>query len=572
MANKSRRSVKYAMVSVLAVGASVSAQRQAPPRPVAARASTAVTPVTEQDLLAGLKDPTKWLTFSGDFNGQRHSPLKELTSKNVSGLLPQWVFQTDVPGFPGRGIEVTPIVVDGVMYVTGNSNEAWALDARTGSVLWQYKRTLPLNFSAFVCCGPVNRGFGILGDRLFMGTLDAHLVALDRRNGSVLWDVAVGDITKANAITLSPLVVKGKVIVGVAGGDFSSRGYVDAYDATTGERAWRFYTVPAPGEPGSDSWPNEEVAMRGGGAVWVTGSYDPAANLLYFGTGNPNPDYYGDDRKGDNLYTCSLIALDADTGKLRWHYQFTPHDLHDWDSAHVPVLADLTIRGQQRKVVMVANRNGFFYTLDRLTGELLVAKPFINTNWAREVGRDGRPIVLDELGTPEKCLPDNHGGTNFQPPSFDPVSGLFFVTAHETCAVWEPRKPTPPVKMGARVPSGGRRLVEGKDQYAALRAIDPTTGERKWEHAYHPYPSSVSLDLCGGVMTTASGLVFTGDNDGLFHAFEAATGKELWKYQTGAPIWGSAPITYMLDGRQWVVTTSGLSLLAFALPSASRTQ
>jgi alcohol dehydrogenase (cytochrome c) len=307
--------------------------------------------------------------------------------------------------------------------------------------------------------------------------------------------------------------------------------------------------------------------MRGGGAAWVTGSYDPALNLVFYGTGNPNPDYYGDDRAGDNLYTCSLLALDADTGKLRWHFQFTPHDIHDWDSAHVPVQAEVTIGGQRRRVVMVANRNGFFYTLDRETGKLLVARTFIDTsNWAKEIGPDGRPIVLDNVGTVEKCLPDNHGGTNFQPPSYDPVRQLFFVTAHETCAIWEGRRPAPPIPLGVRVPSGGRRLVPGREQWGALRAIDPASGERKWEHRYRSYPSTVSLDLTGGIMSTASGLVFTGDNDGYFYAFEATTGRELWKFPTGAPVWGSAPVSYMLDGRQWVLTTSGLTFVAFALP------
>jgi alcohol dehydrogenase (cytochrome c) len=525
-------------------------------------------PVTTADLLQGLKTPTRWLTFSGDYTGQRHSPLKQLTPQNVGGLVPQWSFQTEIPGFAGRGLENSPLIVDGVVYITGNNNQAWALDGRTGRPLWSYRRTLPPNFSVSVCCGPVNRGFALLGDRLYMGTLDAHLVALDRNTGAVIWDVEVGDLKKANAITAAPLVVKDEVIIGVAGGDFSSRGYIDAYDAQTGARRWRFNTIPGPGEPGSDSWPNPEVAARGGGAAWVTGSYDPALNLVFYGTGNPNPDYYGDDREGDNLYTCSLLALDADTGGLRWHYQFTPHDIHDWDSAHVPVQADLTIGGRLRKVIMVANRNGFFYTLDRETGKVLVAKPFIDgSNWAKEIGADGRPIVLDNVGTSEKCLPDNHGGTNFMPPSFDPDRRLFFVTAHETCAIWEARKPTPPIRLGERVPSGGRRLVPGKEQFAALRAIDPTLGERRWEHRYRGYPSTVSLDLTGGVMSTASGLVFTGDNDGWFYAFDATSGKELWRYQTGAPVWGSAPVTYMLDGRQWVLTTSGLTFTAFALPA-----
>jgi len=536
--------------------------------PAPTRAQEVATPsITDQDLLGGLKNPSRWLMFSGDYNGQRHSPLTQLTPQNVAGLVPQWIFQTDVPGFQGRGIENTPIVVDGTLYVTGNNDTAWALDARTGRPIWSYRRRLPPDFMKSVCCGPVNRGFGILGDRLFLGTLDAHLVAFDRKTGNVIWDVAVGDLKKANAITAAPLVVKGKVIIGVAGGDFSSRGYIDAYDAVTGELAWHFNTIPMPGEPGSDSWPNATVAARGGGAVWMTGTYDPALNLLYFGTGNPNPDYYGADREGDNLYTCSLVALDLDTGKLKWYYQFTPHDVHDWDSVHVPVLADLKIGGQTHKAVMMANRNGFFYTLDRETGKLLVAKPFIdNQNWAKEIGKDGRPIVLDNTGTPDKCLPDNHGGTDFQPPTFDPELGLFFVTAHETCATWEAVKPTEPIEMGVRVPSGGRSLVEGRDQFSALRAIDPTTGERRWEHRYRAYPSTVALDLTGGVMSTATGLVFTGDNEGYFHAFEGATGKELWKFEVGAPVWGSAAVTYMLDGRQWVVTTSGLTFTAFALP------
>jgi alcohol dehydrogenase (cytochrome c) len=525
------------------------------------------TPVSGADLLSGLKNPSRWLTFSGDYTGQRHSPLTQLTPQNVASLVPRWIFQTDIPGLPGRGLENSPIVVDGVLYVTGNNNQAWALDARNGRPLWNYRRVLPQNFASSVCCGPVNRGFAVLGDRLYMGTLDARLVSLDRRTGAVIWDVAVGDSRKANAITAAPLVVKDKVVIGVAGGDFSSRGYIDAYDAQSGQRAWRFYTIPGPGEKGSETWPNPEVAARGGGAVWVTGSYDPALNLVYYGTGNPNPDYYGDDRLGDNLYTCSLVALDADTGVLRWHYQFTPHDVHDWDSAHVPIQADLTMTGRPRKVVMVANRNGFFYTIDRETGELLVGKPFIDgSNWSKEIGKDGRPIVLDNIGTPDRCLPDNHGGTNFMPPSFDPERRLFFVTAHETCATWEPRKPEPPITLGTRVPSGGRKLVDGHDQFAALRAIDPTTGERRWEHRYRPYPSTVSLDLTGGILSTASGLVFTGDNDGYFQAFDAASGKLLWRFQTGAPLWGAAAVTYMLDGRQWVLTPAGLTLTAFALP------
>jgi alcohol dehydrogenase (cytochrome c) len=527
-----------------------------------------VRSVTEEDLVKGSKDPGAWLMFAGDYSGQRHTQAKQITQKNVANLIPQWVFQADASN-PGRGLETTPLVADGVMYVTGNANQAWALDARTGRAMWTYKRQLPNNFSGSVCCGPGNRGFAILGDRLYLGTLDAHLVALEKKTGKVIWDVQVGDLKNANSITMAPLVVKSKVIVGVAGSEFASRGFLDAYDAETGKRAWRFYTIPLPGDRGGETWPNEEAALRGGGGLWVTGTYDPLLNTVYFGVGNPNPDYYGDDRPGDNLYTCALVAIDPDTGNLRWHYQFTPHDVHDWDSAHVPVLADLPIGGQTRKVVMVANRNSFFYTLDRQTGELLLARPFIDhPNWAKEIGPDGRPVVLDEIGTEEKCLPDNRGGTNFQPPSFDPERRLFFFTAHETCVIWQPRKPAPPIIMGRRPASGGRRAVEGKEQFPVLRALDPTTGERKWEYRYRSYPSDVTLDLTGGVMTTAAGLVFTGDNEGLFYAFDASTGKELWRFQVGAPVWGTAAISYVLDDRQWVVIPAGVTLTAFALPAS----
>ncbi len=523
--------------------------------------------VTSQDLLDGLKDSGQWLMFGGNYSNQRHSPLTQITPQNVNELRPEWLFQTGIPA-PGRGFETTPIVADGVMYITGNLNTAWALDARTGRQLWSYRRTLPDVLR--VCCGMVNRGFGILGDRLYMGTLDAHLLALDRKTGAVLWDVQVEEPKNGYAITAAPLIVKDKIIVGVAGGDFATRGFIDAYDAETGKRAWRFYVVPNPGEPGSETWPNTEVMLRGGGGVWTTGAYDPALNLVYFGTGNPNPDYWGDDRLGDNLYTCSLVALDAETGKLRWHFQFTPHDIHDWDSAQVPVLGDVSFGGQPRKVVMFANRNGFFYTLDRETGKLLVGKPFTGTNWARQLGPTGRPVVLDDVGTRDKCLPDQRGGTNFMPPSFDAARRLFFVTARETCVTWVSQKP-PTITPGGPAPSGGaRRFDDGPEQFSALRAIDPTTGEMQWEHRFRGYPSNITLDLSGGATSTASGLVFSGDNEGFLNAFDSRSGKLLWQFQTGAPVWGISPVIYMMAGRQWVAVPSGVTITAFALPARSR--
>jgi alcohol dehydrogenase (cytochrome c) len=507
---------------------------------------------TQAQLLEGFTDPSRWPTFSGDYSGRRHSPLTQITPENVGRLTPQWTFQSGTMA-RGRGFETTPLVWDGVLYVTGPNNYAWALDARTGRKFWEYRRELPDDLT-YGASAPVNRGFGLLGNQLFMVTLDAHLLAFDRTNGNVLWDVELADYRVGYAATMAPLVVNGKVIVGISGGEYATKGFVDAYDPETGERDWRFYTIPGPDEPGGDTWPYTGVRERGGGGTWATGSYDPELNMLYWGTGNPNPDYYGDDRLGDNLYTASIVALDADTGIIQWHYQFTPHDVNDWDSNHVPVQADIMWEGRSRKVVMVANRNGFFYVLDRVTGELLLGKPFTDTTWARELDDNGRPIVLNDGS--KGCLPDYWGGTNFMPPSFDPARGLFFVSARETCATFIPQKP---VFEPGRSSSGGTVWVDRDQAYGALRAIDVTTGERRWEFRY-PTPSMA------GTMSTAAGLVFTGDNEGNFMAFDAETGENLWHYPTGWSIWGTAAITHMLDGKQHVLIPSGTNLTSFALP------
>ena len=518
-------------------------------------AQSAESGVTYEDLLNGLSEPSSWLTYSGDYTGQRHSPLTMITPENVQDLVPIWTFQTGTMT-RGRGFETTPLVLDGVLYVTGSNNLAWALDARTGRPFWQYRRNLPDDLT-YGSSAPVNRGFGILGDRLFMVTLDAHLLALDRKTGSVLWDIELADYRIGYAATLAPLVIDDKVIVGISGGEYPTRGFIDAYDPTTGDRIWRFYTVPSPGEFGSETWPDDpEVMARGGGGTWMTGSFDPELNLIYWGTGNPNPDYYGEKREGDNLFTNSIVAIEANTGILRWHYQFTPHDLHDWDSNHVPVLADLVLDGELRKVVMVANRNGFFYMLDRVTGELLVGKPFTDTTWAREIGSDGRPIVLNDGS--KGCLPDPWGGTNFMPPSFNPDLGILFVTAREVCATFVPQEPE---IIPGRTSFGGVVWIDRDQGYGALRAIDVRTGERQWEFRY---PSATMA----GVMTTASGLVFAGDHEGNFMAFDASTGRNLWHYQTGSRIWGAAAMTHVLDGRQHVLIPSGTTLVAFALPAS----
>ena len=515
--------------------------------------------VTSQDILDGFKNPGRWLTFSGDYSGRRHSPLKQITPENVKRLSPLWTFQAEGMVL-NRGYETTPLVLDGVMYITGNNNLAWAVDMRSGRQIWRYRRVLPPGLT-YGGANPSNRGFAALGNRLFMGTVDAHLIALDRDTGDVVWDVPLDDYKVGHAVTAAPLVIKDKVITGNAGGDLPTRGFLDAYDAATGKRVWRFYTIPAPGEPGSETWSDPDVLPRGGGATWMTGTYDPELNLIYWGTGNPNPDYYGGDRKGNNLYTASLIAVDADTGKLRWHYQFTPHDLHDWDSTHVPVLGDVTVGGQTRKAVMVANRNGFFYVIDRTNGKLIHGKPFTQTKWARELGPDGTPIVLNE-GTmfpgdakEPQCVPDLRGGTNFNPPSYDPSLQLFFVMARETCAIYTPIKQE--MVPGRSFTSGGVRKLPEPD-HGAVRAIDAKTGAIKWEYVL-PTPS------LAGVMSTASGLVFAGDNEGYFNAFDSRTGKKLWSYRTGSLIWGAAPTTVMLDGKQVVMLPSGNTLVAFGL-------
>ncbi len=514
------------------------------------------TLVAAQEILEGLPaDGSRWLTFGGDYGNQRHSPLTQITPENVSRLVPRWTFQTGTLG----NFETTSLLRDNVLYVTGPQNVAWAIDARTGRQIWRYRRELPPNLTA--CCGLVNRGFAMLGDKLYMTTIDAHLLALDRRTGSVAWDAVLGDYKTGYSATIAPLAVKDKVVVGVAGGEYGIRGYIDAYDAQTGKRAWRFYTIPGPGEPGHETWAGDSW-KTGGASVWVTGAYDAEQNLLMYGIGNPGPDYHSESRKGDNLYSNALVALDADTGKLRWHYQFTPHDVHDWDATEVPILADLTIAGQMRKVVMFANRNGFYYTIDRTTGKPIVAKPFVTTTWAKEIGADGRPVLLPGNVPNEKgsvTCPDLTGGTNFWQPSFDPATRTFFVNAREVCMIYYAWKPE--YKAGERFTGGAGQRVASKESpaYGALRAIDPATGERKWEFKYLT-PSTA------GLLTTASGLVFTGDADGNVIALDSRNGKLLWRYQMGAPLHGTSATTYMIDGRQHVLVPAGTTLTAWSLP------
>jgi alcohol dehydrogenase (cytochrome c) len=400
-----------------------------------------------------------------------------------------------------------------------------------------------------------------MGDRLFKTTLDAHIVAISLKSGVILWDTVMENFRNGYSGTPAPLAFKDKVVAGMAGAEYGVRGFVDAYDIHTGKRVWRFYTTAGPEDPGHRTWQGQDANAweHGGGSTWTTGSYDPELNLIFWGTGNAGPDYNGELREGDNLYTASIVALDGDTGQMRWHYQFTPHDVWDWDSTQVPVLADVTIDGQPRKVVMFANRNGFFYVLERATGKLIYGKPFIQTSWAKEIRANGRPILLpgslpSEQGT--RVCPDASGGTNWMSPSFDPALGLLFVTARDACGTffnWQDE-----YKPGEGFRGGAVSRLD-QVQHAALRAIDVATGERRWEFPY-------TAQSWAGVLSTASGLVFAGSS-GNFMAFDAQSGKNLWHYQTGSALYAGAT-TYMLDGRQYVLMPSGTTLTAFALSEA----
>lgn len=508
--------------------------------------------VTAARIRRAAAEPQNWLTYSGTYDGQRFSALKQITRENVAGLTAQWIFQSPTPG----KFEATPLVVDGVMYVTAQENHAYALDPRTGRAIWHYQRGLPEKLRA--CCGRVNRGFAMLGDRLFLATLDAHVVALDSKTGNVLWDAEAADYSKGYSFTVAPLVVKNKVIVGISGGEYGIRGFIDAYDAETGKRAWRFYTIPAPGEPGSESWEGDSWT-RGGAPAWVTGTYDPELNLIYWPTGNPSPSDDGSDRHGDNLYSNSVVALDADTGKLKWHFQFTPFDLHDWDATQVPVLVDLEIGGQMRKALVQANRNGFFYVLDRTNGKFLLGKPFSEQTWAKGLDANGRPIVLPGTDPTEegvRVCPGAIGATNFMSPAYSPETRLFYVNARVQCDVFNAKKQE--FEAGRAYIGSVYMPAPGEKDRGALKAIDPRTGEVRWQFEHFSAPWA-------GTLATAGGLVFAGDSEGSVIAFDSQTGKPLWHFSLGVPIYAS-PMTYLLDGKQYVAIPAGNVLMTFALP------
>lgn len=509
--------------------------------------------VTHDDLLAAASHPDEWLTHARTFDGWRYSPLAEITGANVAKLRLRWVHQlaTNDPI-----VESTPLVAAGAMFVSEPPSGVVALDARTGEAIWHFGRDLPGNIS--LCCGRVNRGVAVLGGTVFLGTLDAKLVALDAANGTPRWETRVADVADGYSITVAPLAVGDLVIVGVSGGEFGIRGFLVAYAADTGKEVWRFNTVPGPGEPGHDTWQGDSW-KTGGGPTWVTGAYDPEFDLVYWGVGNPAPIYSGAEREGDNLYTNSVIAVARKTGKLAWHFQFSPHDEHDWDSNQTPILADLTLAGTRRKVIGWANRNGFYYVLDRATGEFLLGTPFVKQTWARGLDAHGRPIPA-EGGRPTKkgalVYPGVAGGTNWQSPAFHPGLGLIFIPATEGSSIFT-NSPPEKHQPGALFVASGSTTTEFEP---LVKALDAATGETRWD--YRP-PRTRSIGGRSGLVTTAGDLVF-GACEGQLFALDARTGAELWRVGLGG-LTSAAPISFTMDGHQVIAVAGGRAVFLFGL-------
>jgi len=557
-------------------------------------------PVTFDRLLKADQEPGNWLMYSNTYNSWRFSRLNQINTENVKNLHVKWLFQ----GRHVEKFETTPLVVDGIMYLTRPENDVYALDAETGRALWFYHHQNPER--TFNCCGKVNRGLAILGNRLFMNTLDMHLIAIDAKTGQELWKTKIHDYAASGgyAATGAPLAVKDKVIVGMAGGEHPISGFLDGYDAATGKKLWRFNTIPQPGEANFGTWAGDSW-KTGGVATWNNGSYDPETNTIFWGTSNPWPDYNGDFRAGDNLYSCSLLALDPDTGKLKWHFQFTPHDLHDWDSTQNPVLIDVEFRGRQRKVIAAPNRNGFFYLLDRNTGEFLFAKAFVRQTWASGFDDKGRPqLIAGNDPTPEgtdKVFPGVDGGANWMSHSYSPLTKFLYVFARDEQRLFTknavrhapgedgeaPASQPPPGgragREGAAAPGagrggrpaggggmfgaggntpgagggGGRRSFAPEASWGRVIAIDPPTGEIKWEH-------KVVTPPWGGVMATAGNLVFGGTLEGVVFALDARTGQRLWYFSGNDRVYAS-PISYLANGKQYVSLAVGDVIVTFGL-------
>jgi len=498
------------------------------------------------------REPHNWLTYWGDYQGRHYSALKQIKTDNVGQLQTRWAFE--VPG--GGPLEATPLVVDGVMYTTGVLGRVFALDARTGRTLWQYqRRSKVINpYDA----AKVNRGVAMLGGRLFLTTPDAYLVALDAKSGLVLWEAQMADHLQGFSGTMAPLALRDRIIAGISGAEFGVRAFIDAYDPATGKRLWRFNSIPGPGEFGNNTWEGNSWS-RGGASTWMTGTYDPESDTLYWGIGNPGSDLNGDVRKGDNLFSCSVVALDPNTGNRKWHFQFTPHDVHDWDSTETPVLVDRTYRGQNRKLILHADRNAFFYVLDRTDGKFLLGKPFARQTWAKGLDDSGRPVlVTNQEPTPEGNVsyPSMWGATNWMSPSYDPETGRLFITFREFGDRYYKRQDE--FKPG-RVYLGGKTKPVEDQEWGGVKAINPETGNIDWEYKF--YIGSLSA----GVLATDGGVLFAASRDGNLVGLDKRSGKLLWHFQTGAPI-DSSPISYAVEGTQFVALSAGSVLYGFALP------
>ena len=496
------------------------------------------------DAAALLKPATDtWPTYNGDYSGMRFSTLDQINTKNVGGLTLAWAFSTHA-----SVIKSTPLVVNGVMYLSAPDN-VWAIDARFGKRIWHYQRRSEGDHIG-------HRGLGMYKNWLYFTTPDAHLICLDARDGTMRWDIELADAKLGYFSTMAPLVIRDHVIVGVSGDVTDIRGYLESVDPDTGKAQWTWYTEPDPGQPGSETWPKDgDAILHGGGMTWMTGTYDPDLNLLYWGTGNPNPVLAGEGRPGDNLYTCSIVALNPDTGKLTWYFQPSPHDVHDWDAVETPVIFDADLKGKRRKLLAQASRNGFFFLLDRTNGEHLVTSPFIDQTWASGVDSRGRPIAKATANpSPDGALvePASDGATNWMAPSFDPQTGFFYVNARRVFSIYYH------TAAGKAEGWGGRDHILWAN--STLRALDYRTGKVVWNHELGEDES------IAGVLTTAGHLLFSADNSENLLALDPATGETLWHLNIGGELTGS-PMTYQLDGRQILIFAVQDTLYAFALPA-----
>ena len=496
-----------------------------------------------------------WSSYNGSATSNRHSPIDQIDRNNVDQLTTEWFF----PIHDMRMVEGTPVVIAGVMYVTA-ANQVYALDAATGREIWRYSQPRTEGLVGDPAIG-LNRGVAVREDLLFTVTDHAHVIALDRFTGELVWDAEMADYRDHYGAVAAPLVVDDLVIAGISAGDTGLRGFLDAYHAVTGERAWRFWTIPAPGEPGSETWGDPDVLRRGCGATWLTGSYDADLDLLYWPTGNPCPDLNGERRPGDNLYTNSVVALTPRTGALEWYFQFTPHDTHDWDAQEPLLLIDEEFQGRPRKLLIQGNRNGFFYVLDRTNGQFLLGEPFVNQTWAAGMDDSGRPIVLpgsDPTDAGSDVCPAIRGATNWWATSYHPGTKLFYLLAHESCMTYT--KNDRDWQRGRSWLGGTVRLADGSPNQKFIRAIDIQTGRTVWSYAQTGKAQTYS-----GVLSTDGDLVFFGEDSGAFAALDARSGTPLWHFQANQD-WKASPMTYMVGGRQYVAIASGLGFWAFALP------